>query len=215
MNDKQNWVCVAAISGAFGVAGEIKLKSFTQNPESCVLYGPLYTEEGALLLTPLSHRVMTNHIALKTRDVQDRESAQALKGIRLYVPREALPDHEDEDEFYYSDLIGLEVKTTTGQRAGKIIAVHEFGAGDMLEIKSNAKMGESSVSFYHPFTKQSVPKVDIKSGRVIIHIIEAENGRGPHSAEAEIAATEGLVDENIDVGTNIGSPETLGSSGEI
>lgn len=180
----KTFVCVAVITGAFGVAGEVKLKPFTQTPENCVLYGPLYDENGAVVLTLQSHRVMTNHIAVKTAEVTTREDAQALKGTSLYVPRDVLPEPE-EDDFYYSDLIGLEVKTTTGQRMGKVAAVHEFGAGDMLEIQPAAnavdKKGKALTSFYHPFTKAAVPKVDLKSGRIIIEIIEAENGRDPEN----------------------------------
>lgn len=208
-NSSETLICVASIIGAFGVAGEIKLKSFTALPESCVLYGPLYGQDGAVLLTPQFHRVMTNHIALKAAEVTTREAAQALKGIALYVPRDVLPK-PDEDEFYFSDLIGLDVKTTDGKRMGKVIAVHEFGAGDMLEIqpppvkvtdkpsktpsKSSAKTpaktsgktpskssGKTAQSFFHPFTKSAVPIVNLKAGRVIIHIIAAENGRDPNA----------------------------------
>jgi len=175
--DPKSFICVAVISGAFGTSGDVKLKSFTVNPESCVLYGPLYSEDGAVLLTPQSHRVMTNHIALKASEIRQREAAQALKGTKLYVPRSVLPDPEDDDDFYYSDLINLEVKTVAGQRMGTIIAVHEFGAGDMLEIQPPNKNGKAAPSFFHPFTKLAVPKIDLKAGRVIINIIEAENGR--------------------------------------
>ena len=182
--DPKNLICVASITGAFGVAGEVKLKSFTQEPESCVLYGPLYGQDGALILTPESHRVMTNHIALKAPEIKTREEAEGLKGTALYVPRDVLPE-PDEDDFYYSDLIGLEVKTASGQRMGKVAAVHEFGAGDMLEIhppaKATDKQGKPLQSFFHPFTKAAVPKIDLKAGRIIIEIIEAENGRDPNS----------------------------------
>jgi len=179
----KNLICVATISGAFGVGGEVKLKSFTQDPESCALYGPLYGEDGELILTPNSHRVMTNHIALKAAEVKTREDAEALKGTALYVSRDVLPDPEDEEDFYYSDLVGLEVKTKSGQRMGKVAAVHEFGAGDMLEIhppaKAVDKQGKALQSFFHPFTKVAVPKIDLNAGRIIIEIIEAENGRDP------------------------------------
>ena len=192
MSDNKDWVCVAAIAGAFGVSGEIKLKSFTQIPESCVLYGPLYNEAGELLLTPQSHRVMNNHIALKTEDVQSREAAQALKGMRVYVPRAALPAPGDEDDFYYSDLVGLDVKTTDGKRMGTVLGVHEFGAGDMLEIKPPLKSdkgakSEKGASFFHPFTKKAVPKVDLKAGRIIIEIVEPEIGRAPNSGPDGLA----------------------------
>jgi len=166
MTDK--WVCVAAIAGAFGVKGEVKLKSFTDKPEDCAQYGPLYNESGLLVLTPQNHRLVKNAVAVTAKEMQSREEAEALKSTKLYVRRSALPE-TDEDEFYFTDLVGLEVKSTDGKRAGKVIAVHEFGAGDMLEIKP-----KDGASFFHPFTKAAVPKVDISAGRIIIKMIEAD-----------------------------------------
>lgn len=155
-------ICVAAIAGAFGVKGEVKLKSFTQNPEDCLIYGPLLGEGGQVALTVTASRLHKDFVIVRAEEVVTREQAQDLKSTKLYVPREALPE-PDEDEFYYSDLVGLEVKSTDGKRIGKVSAVHEFGAGDMLEIKP-----EDAPSFFHPFTKDAVPKVDITAGRVII-----------------------------------------------
>jgi len=162
------WVCIAAIAGAFGVKGEVKIKSFTDKPEDCVKYGPLYDETGRLVLTPKTHRMVKKAVAVKADEIKTREAAEALKSTKLYVQRSALPD-PDEDEFYFTDLVGLDVKTTEGKRLGKVIAVHEFGAGDMLEIKP-----KDAASFYHPFTKLAVPKVDIKAGRIVIEIVEAD-----------------------------------------
>ena len=162
------WVCVAAIAGAFGVKGEVKLKSFTAKPEDCVQYGPLYNEAGQLVLTPASHRFVKKSIAVKADEIKTREDAEALKSTKLYVKRSSLPE-TGEDEFYFTDLVGLDVKSTDGKRMGKVVAVHEFGAGDMLEIKP-----KDNASFFHPFTKLDVPKVDIAAGRLIITIIEAD-----------------------------------------
>ncbi len=161
-------ICVGAIAGAFGVKGEVKLKSFTQKPQDCVAYGPLLDEAGAVILTPTSHRPVKDALAVRAKEVSTREDAEALKSIKVYVLRSALPEPE-EDEFYFTDLVGLDVKTTDGRRMGKVIAVHEFGAGDMLEIKP-----QDSASFFHPFTKVATPKVDIGAGRIVIKIIEAE-----------------------------------------
>jgi len=183
---EKSLICVAVIKGAFGVSGEIKLKPYTAEAESCVLYGPLYGEDGQLILTPKSHRVMTNYISVKAAEALTREDAERLKGTNVYVPRNVLPE-PDEDDFYYSDLVGLEVKTIAGQRMGKVAAVHEFGAGDMLEIhppaKAADKQGRPLQSFFHPFSKAAVPKIDLKAGRIIIEIIEAENGRDPNGAQ--------------------------------
>jgi len=161
-------ICVAAIAGAFGVKGEVKLKSFTDIPENCVSYGPLLSKSGKVIITPTSHRLVKGGVAVKCAEVKTREEAEGLKSTKLYVPRENFPA-PDEDEFYAADLIGLEVKSTEGKRVGKIIAVEDFGAGDLLEIKP--KEGKS---FYHPFTLAATPKVDIKAGRVIIKLQEVE-----------------------------------------
>jgi len=156
-------ICVAAIAGAFGVKGDVKLKSFTEIPQDCLSYGPLMTAQGDVILTVQSWHFAGKMIAIRAAEITTREQAEALKSTKLYVPAENLPP-PDEDEFYYRDLIGLQVKTQAGQNAGKVIAVHEFGAGDMIEIKPK----DGGASYYHPFTKDAVPKVDIKAGRIII-----------------------------------------------
>ena len=159
---KADMICVAAIAGAFGVKGEVKLKSFTDNPMDCLAYGPLMNGEGVICLTPTHSKVAGKFIAVRASEVTSREMAESLKSTKLYVSADNLPD-PDEDEFYYRDLVGLQVKTVSGQNGGKIIAVHEYGAGDMVEIKP-----KDGKSYYHPFTKEAVPKVDIKAGRVVI-----------------------------------------------
>ena len=162
------FICVAAIAGAFGVKGEVKLKSFTDIPENCISYGPLLSQDGKVILTPNTHRMVKGGVAVSCPEVTTREQAEALKSTKLYVPRENFPAPE-EDEFYASDLVGLEVKSTDGKRIGKIIGVQDFGAGDLLEIKP-----KEGASFYHPFTLEATPKVDIKAGRVVIKLVEAE-----------------------------------------
>lgn len=168
-------ICVAAISGAFGVKGELKVKPFTEHPENCVSYGPLLGHDGKVVLTPESHRVMKDFLALRAVEVQTREAAEALKSTKLFVRRDTLPEPE-EDDFYHSDLIGLDVKTADGKRVGTVSAIHEFGAGDMIEIMPHIdkKTKKRAGSFFHPFTKAATPKVDIAAGRIIIVIEEAE-----------------------------------------
>ena len=101
----------------------------------------------------------------------------SLKGTQLFVPRSALPEPDD-DDFYYADLVGLEVKSTDGKRLGTIRGVHDFGAGDMLEIQP-PKSADTQASWFHPFTKRAVPKIDLKAGRIVIHVEEAIMGREP------------------------------------
>ena len=159
---------MAQATGAFGVKGEIKVRPFTDDPDACVSYGPLLDAEGRVVLTPKSHRPVKHALAVTAPEVRTREEAQALNGTLLHVPRSALPP-PDEDEFYFEDLQGLDVKSVDGKRIGRVVAVHSFGAGDMLEIKP-----KQGASFFHPFTKKAVPKVDIGAGRVVVEIVEAE-----------------------------------------
>lgn len=174
--------CVAIIVGAHGVHGAVKVKSFTQNPEDFSIYGPLLSEDGDVILTPKNPRPINNAFTMRSPEIKTREQAMSMKGTQLFVPRSAFPE-ADEDDFYYTDLVGLDVKSTDGKRIGKILNVHDFGAGPMLEIKPG-KSAENQNSFFHPFTKTAVPKVDIKAGRIVIHIEEAVMGRAP-SSEAE------------------------------
>jgi len=161
-------ICVATCAGAFGVKGEVKIKSFTDVAADCFAYGPLRDESGDVFLTITSKRTVKNGFAVLCEQVQTREQAQTLSGAKLYVYRADMPE-PDEDEFYHEDLIGLDVKTTDGKRMGKIVQVHNFGAGDMLEISGTKDIPQ----FYHPFTKINVPKIDVKAGRVVILIEEA------------------------------------------
>lgn len=167
--------CVAIIIGAHGVHGAVKVKSFTENPEDFSVYGPLLGEDGTVILTPKNPRPINNAFTMRSPEIKTREQAMAMKGTQLFVPRSVFPETE-EDEFYYTDLIGLDVKSTDGKRIGKIISVEDFGAGTMLEIQPG-KSSETRNSFYHPFTKIAVPKVDLKAGRVVVHIEEAVMGR--------------------------------------
>jgi len=171
--------CVAIIVGAHGVHGAVKVKSFTQNPEDFSNYGPLLNAEGDVILTPKNPRPINNAFTMRSPEIKTREQAMAMKGTKLFVPRSAFPE-PDEDEFYFTDLVGLGVKSTDGKRVGIIIGVEDFGAGTMLEIRP-VKTAENQNSFYHPFTKIAVPKVDLNAGRVVIHIEEAVMGKGPSS----------------------------------
>ena len=181
--------CVAVIVGAHGVHGAVKVKSFTQNPEDFAAYGPLLGEDGQVVLTPKNPRPINKAFTMRSPEIKTREQAMAMSGTQLYVLRSALPEIEDEDDFYYSDLVGLEVKSTNGKRIGTVQSVHNFGAGEMLEIQP-AKSAEDQNSFFHPFTKLAVPKVDIKAGRIIIHIEEAVIGRAPNAPSPKTKASD-------------------------
>lgn len=177
--------CVAIIVGAHGVHGAVKVKSFTQNPEDFSSYGPLLDAQGQVVLTPKNPRPVGKNFAMRSPEITTREQAMGFKGTQLFVPRASLPE-PDEDEFYYTDLAGVEVKTTDGKRLGVVSGVHDFGAGVMLEIQPT-KSAENQNSFFHPFTKAAVPKVDIKARRIVVHIEEAVMGRAPSSSGDENA----------------------------
>jgi len=169
--------CVAIIVGAHGVHGAVKVKSFTQNPADFSIYGPLLGADGQVVLTPKNPRPINKAFTMRSPEIKTREQAMSLKDTQLYIPRDVLPE-PDEDEFYHADLIGIDVKSTDGRRIGSIVDVHDFGAGPMLEIKP-VKSADTQASFFHPFTKAAVPKIDLSARRVIIHIEEAVMGRAP------------------------------------
>ena len=155
-------VCVGAIAGAFGVRGEAKIKCFTDDPSAVGNYGPLHTEDGKRNFKIKLNRPIKGGYAARLSGVETREDAEALKGTRLYADRSALPE-PDEEEFYYADLLGLRIETADGTVLGKIKAVQDFGAGDVIEYMP-AGGGES---LYLPFTREVVPTVDVAGGRII------------------------------------------------
>jgi len=154
-------VCVGAIAGAFGVRGEARIKSFCAEPEAIAGYGPLGTEDGARQFTLSITRTVKGGFAARIEGVTTREAAEALKGTRLYVPREKLPALAP-DEFYHADLIGLTVLDTGGAEIGRVRAIHDHGAGDMLEVT-----GPGGGMVLIPFTSAAVPTVDLAAGRIV------------------------------------------------
>lgn len=160
-----NRVCVAAIAGAFGVRGEAKLKTFTDDPAAVGDYGALQTEDGQRSFKIKLTRPVKGGYAARLSGVATREDAEALKGTRLYADRAALPDPE-EDEFYYADLLGLRIESEDGTVIGKIKAVQDFGAGDVIEYLPEGG-GESR---FLPFTREVVPSVDVAGGRIVAEL---------------------------------------------
>ena len=158
-------ICVGAIAGAFGVTGEARIKSFCAEPEAIAGYGPLTTEDGARKFTLSITRAVKGGFAARLSGVATREAAEALKGTRLYAPRERLPTLPD-DEFYHADLIGLTVLDTGGAEIGRVRAIHDHGAGDMLEVtRPGGRPGGGDVLI--PFTRAAVPTVDLARGRIV------------------------------------------------
>ena len=158
-------VCVGAIAGAFGVRGETRLKSFCAEPEAIATYGPLSTEDGSRQFTVRVTRPIKGALAARLAGVDTREQAEALRGTRLYVDRARLPALPD-DEFYHADLIGLSVVDPGGAELGRVTAVHDHGAGDLLEVAPAAGEGKGK-SVLIPFTRAVVPTVDLAAGRIV------------------------------------------------
>ncbi len=154
-------ICVGAVMGAFGVRGEVRLKSFCAEPSAIETYSPLMTESGESYEVKLV-RSVKGGFGARLSGIVDKEAADAMRGTRLYARREDLP-HLPDDEYYHSDLIGLEVLDTGGARLGKVTAVLEFGAGDILEINGKG-LKEAALL---PFTLVNVPTVDLVAGKII------------------------------------------------
>ena len=157
----ENRICVGAIAGAFGVRGEVRLKSFTAQPEDIESYGPLFSEDGTQTFRVSLIGQTKNGFTARLSNVQTKEQADALRGMRLFVDRDVLPGLPD-DEFYHADLIGLEVYDTGGTLLGRVENVLNHGASDLLEVKP--KVGETVLL---PFTVAAVPTVDLTAGRII------------------------------------------------
>ncbi len=155
-------VVLGVITGAHGIRGEVKLKSFTEDPQAIAGYGPLDTPSGAVLEITALKPVKNGFIA-RIKGIGDRNQAEALKGTELRIDRDRLPAPGAE-EFYHADLIGLLAETAQGDSYGKVIAVHDFGAGDLLEIQ----LAGTSTTELVPFTRDTVPKIDIAAGTLVV-----------------------------------------------
>ena len=162
-------VLLGAVSAAHGISGEVKVKTFTASPESLDAYGPVSTEKGRKLTILTLRATKGDEAIVRFEGVSDRNAAEALKGERLYVPRSALPEPE-KGEFYQTDLIGLRVEDRAGQHLGAVAGVHNFGAGDVIEIACAG--GESE---FVPFTDDYVPVVDIEHGRIVAELPSDED----------------------------------------
>jgi len=153
-------ICVGAIAGAFGVRGEVRLKSFCAEPRAIAAYGPLWTEDGARSFTLTLGAEVAGGLAARLSGVASREAAEALRGVRLYADRAALPALGD-DEFYHADLIGLTVQDPGGAVLGTVAAVLNHGAGDILEVR------RGTATLLLPFTRAVVPTVDLAARRIV------------------------------------------------
>ena len=160
-DEKHNLIFVAQVGAAHGVRGEVRVTTFTADPMALAAYKTLMRQDGSPALTIASARPAMGGLVARLKGVDDRNAAEALRGLKLYISRDSLPEPE-EDEFYLADLIGLSVETAEGELLGKVKTVQDFGAGDLLEIQPRA-----GATWWLPFTREAVPQVLIAQGKLI------------------------------------------------
>jgi len=155
-------ICLGQIGAAHGTTGEVRLRSFTSEPRAITGYGPLETEDGRVL-TIESMRPAKEYFVARIAGIADRSAAEQLTNERLYVPRERLPP-TDADEFYHADLVGLAVADPAGEIFGTVVAIHNFGAGDLIEVQDQNDRSTHML----PFDKATVPEIDLAAGRIVV-----------------------------------------------
>ena len=159
-----NRICVARIGAAHGVRGEVKLWSFTEDPAAVAHYGPLETQDGTRCFEIEALRAAKDHFVARIAGVNDRDAAEKLRNIELYIPRARLPKIEETDTFYHADLVGLDAITPDGARVGTVHALHNFGAGDIIEIAP----AEGGDPLMLPFNETTVPKIDVAARQIVV-----------------------------------------------
>ena len=158
-------ICLGQIGAPHGVRGEVRLHSFTADPTAIASYGPLETEDGRIFeiesLRPAKHALVA-----KLSGIADRDAAERLVNIKLFVPRDRLPEPADADEFYHADLVGLRAVDYAGRECGTVVAVHNFGAGDLIELQPP----DGARTELLPFDAATVPEVNIADGYLIVEV---------------------------------------------
>jgi 16S rRNA processing protein RimM len=200
-------VCVAQIGAPHGVRGEVRLRSFTEDPMALTRYGALEAEDGSRALELETLRPAKNALVARFAGVTDRETAAELRNIKLYVPRARLPEPEHET-YYHGDLIGLMAVDPHGAVLGTVCAVQNFGAGDLIEIAPSA--GGHNVLL--PFTKAFVPAVDIPGGRIVVEMLALEPSPSRTRVFPSSAIDDGSKSETSDTDVGEGGERTKSTS---
>jgi 16S rRNA processing protein RimM len=169
-------ICIARIGAAHGVHGAVKLWTFTEDPFAVKAYGPLSNRDGTRKFEVTTAREAKGHLVATLHGIDTRDEAERLNGLELYVAREKLPE-TDEGEYYHADLIGLAAVTEAGEPIGRVVAIHNFGAGVIIEIAP--PQGATKLL---PFTNAVVPTVDLAGGRVVIALPGEIEGDDPDAA---------------------------------
>lgn len=167
-------VLLAVVIGAQGLKGEVKVKLFTATPDALPRYGSLHTQAGRMLKITAFRPTKPGEAVIAFEGVRDRNAAEALKGTELLVARDALPQTEAE-EFYHADLIGLEARDGEGRVIGKVTALHNYGASDVIEL---ARPDGDHVLM--AFTRETVPVIQVEGGYIVVAVPEDDEDEGPH-----------------------------------
>ena len=170
-------ILLGVVTGASGLRGEVKVKTFTATPEAIARYGDLHAKDGRRFAVVSAKPGKKDEALLALKGVADRSAAEALKGLELYVPRGALPAI-DEGEYYHADLIGLAAHDAEDRRIGVVKAIHNYGAGDILEIEA-----PDGSDLLLSFTRDTVPEIDIKTGRIVIAVPPDDEAEKQHGVE--------------------------------
>jgi 16S rRNA processing protein RimM len=165
MSEDSRRILLGRITGAHGIRGDVVIESFTQEPGDIASYGPLASEDGNRQFDLKVIRVTPRGVIARIAGVADRTGAEALKSVALYVARSRLPA-ANEDEFYRADLVGLRAEDAEGNVVGSVVAVLNFGAGDLLELR----LADTKTTEVIPFSNQFVPVVDVAGGRVVVDL---------------------------------------------
>lgn len=171
-------ICVAKVGAAHGVRGEVRLWPFTEDPMSVIDYGSLSTKDGARQFEVVRARIAKDHLVAVIKGITTREDAERINGLELYIDRDKLPETE-EGEYYHADLIGLRALDLAGTEIGKVLAIHNFGAGDIIEIAPL-----QGATWLLPFSNEVVPTVDLASGHVVIVKPQEIDGDSPQDADS-------------------------------
>ena len=161
------------IGAAHGIRGEVRITSFTEEPLALKDYGPLATNRSGLVVEIEAARATTNVLVARLKGITDRNAAEKLNGVELFVDRDRLPPTSGEDDFYHADLIGLEARLVDGSVLGTVTAIPNYGASDLLEVRD----GRTGDTFLYPFTKAVVPEVHVADGYLVIEVpVDADPG---------------------------------------
>jgi 16S rRNA processing protein RimM len=158
----RDWVCVAVVAAAHGLRGVLKLRCFTERPEDVAAYGPVFDPDARRLFELQVIGPAPGGVLARAQGIEERNAAEALRGTELFVPRSALPELGP-DEFYYSDLEGMEALRADGSRFGVVHGVDNFGAGDLIEV-----VAEDGRRLSLPFTRRTVPSIDLARRRLVV-----------------------------------------------